>query len=1071
MQQASSQASRHNSPLLEPRKVLISVLLGLAGFAGAFFSPQFSVPPLTLSILWSYTFPLLAAMAYGARYGLIAGLFGGALYPFFLWETNGWANAITAVLILGWFTWHGYGAQKYAQRPSFWNHPLTVQVLYAAVYAASTRYGYPYALAANPPSWAPQALTSLPVEILNGVVVKGTLNLFLAFSAATTLLILPEVRQLLRLPVKPESRDNSKIVLTTFLSALFLWVMLLMAFSIFIELDFPAGVFPPNDPRELIALVIFIFVGLITGDIIASYVERQQRATLELTASEVRFRSIFEQAAMGITLADLEGRFLRVNQQFCQMTGYTAEELLQRSPQDITHPDDREPNRKLAEKLRRGEQDTFALEKRYIRKDGSHFWANVTVSLQRDLEGKPEYYIAVVEDITARRQMTEALRESELRYRNTFEKVAVGISHTTLDGRFLRINDRFCEITGYSREALLARSFQDITYPGDLPLDEHLAETLLAGKQETYQREKRYLRPDGSLVWVGLTASLLRDENGAPTHFISVIEDITARKQAEEALARERILLRTLIDNLPDAVYVKDLQLRKVLANRADITNMGLTDEASALGKTDFDIFPSEVAAEFAEDDEEVIRTGAPLFDREERLVRPSGEARWLLTSKLPLRDDQGEVIGIIGIGHDITKRRHDEEALRESNRQLLEALAELQDTQKRMIQQERLAAVGQLAAGIAHDFNNILAVIVLYAQMALKAPDLPEGLAGRLRVILEQSKRAADLIQQIVDFSRRAILERRPLDLLPFVKEQLQLLERTLPENIHLTLKAEGDEFIVNADPTRLQQALFNLAVNARDAMPQGGELCIGLRRLNFADRAAAPLPELEPGAWVQLSITDTGSGIPSDVLAHMFEPFFTTKPPGRGTGLGLAQVHGIVKQHQGEIGITTRLGEGTTFTIYLPAVLTRETSAPAPSQEPLALGQGQYVLVVEDDVSVRSTLVNTLELLNYRTYEAANGYEALAIVEQHPQEIALILSDFIMPEMGGEALLGALRQRGLQQPVIILSGYPLLTELDELRAQGLTDWLLKPPEVEHLASVIAQALSRSSNNGPKSS
>lgn len=1174
---------------LEPRKALISLLLGFAGFAGAFFSFKFSAPPLTLSILWSYSLPLLAALAYGGRYGLIAGLFGcGALYPFFLWGTNGWANAVTALLILGWFVWHGYRAQRRLKRPTLWNHPLTAQLVFSIVYAVGTRLGYPLALAANPPAWAPEALTSLPPAILDGVVTKGTLNLYLAFFATIAALITPEVRRFLRLPVTPESRENGKIMLVALLSSLLLWVVLLLGYSIFIQFDFPAGVLPANDPHEVIALVIFLTMGLLTGYVITQYVESRRRtatalissearfrgifehsqigiaivnttdqrfietneplldivgysaaelqqltprdithpedwptewrylqeslehpgtpfeiekryirkdglvrwarvmgetlqieageppftlmsvvdvterktAELALKASEARFRGIFEQAAMGMSHASLDGRFLRVNQQFCRMLGYSREELLTLHYEDISHPDDMEPDRLLSEKLLRGEIETFSLEKRYLRKDRSIFWINLTVSLQHDLDGAPEYYIAVIEDVTERRATTEALRESEQRYRNTFEKAAVGITHTSIEGRFLRVNGRFCEITGYPQTELLAMDFQGLTHPEDLHTDIDLAEELIAGKQETYQREKRYLRKDGKLVWVGLTVSLLRDDSGTPSHFISVVEDITARKQAEEALARERILLRTVIDNLPDAVYVKDLQLRKVLANRADLVNMGITDEATALGKTDADVFPPEVARQFAQDDERIFSSGMPVYDREERLVRPTGDERWLLTSKMPLRDDQGQVIGIVGIGHDITERKRNEEALQESHQHLLAALAELQDTQKRMVQQERLAAVGQLAAGIAHDFNNILAVITLYAQLALKSPELSEALATRLRVILQQAKRAADLIQQIVDFSRRTMLERRPMDLLPFIKEQLKLLERTLPENIHVTLQAGRGEFIVNADPTRLQQTLFNLAVNARDAMPNGGELRIGLEYLVLRPREQASHPDLKPGTWVKLSVTDTGTGITPEVLQHLFEPFFTTKDPGKGTGLGLAQVHGIVKQHQGEIEIATRLEEGTTFNIYLPAISIQDVDTPPPAAEALEMGQGECILVVEDDLSVRETLVSTLELLNYRTYQAMHGREALLLLESHPDEIALILSDYIMPEMGGRGLLEAVRERALSQPVIILSGYPLLGELADLQAQGLTDWLLKPPEVEHLAHVLAQAL-----------
>lgn len=1060
VQNATQRSRPAPDRILEPRKVLVSLLLGYVGFLGAFFGFRFSVPPLTLSILWSYCFPLIAGMAYGARYGFIAGLCGfGALYPFFLWPTNGWANGVTAALVLLWFTWHGYCAKRRDLKPALWNHPFVTQVLFAIIYATGTRYGYPPAMAANPPTWAPEALPSVPIEVLNSLVAKGTLNLFLAFFVALCALISPEVRRPLRLPIPAHARDNGKIVLVSVLAAFGLWSTLLLANSIFIELTFPEGAFSITTPYEIIALVMFTAAGLMTGYVIAQYVEMRQKASAALFTSEERFRGIFEHSPVGIAIVNTgDQSFVQVNQHFLDIIGYTEEELRQLTVANITHPEDWQlETPQIRERLENLTAD-YEIEKRYVRKDGGVRWVRVIGELLHLNADQPRIALASVIDITAQREAAEALRTSEIRYRNTFEQAAVGISHAALDGRLLRVNDRLCDITGYPRETLLTMRFQDITHPDDLAMDLELSERLIAGEIETFQREKRYIHRSGDLVWVGITASLMRDEIGAPMYFISVIEDITTRKQAEEALARQRILLRTVIENLPDAVYVKDLALRKVLANRADLKNMGLSNEAEALGKTDFEVFPPEIAEAFMRDDRAVLESDTPIFDREERLVQDTGEERWLVTSKMPLRDDQGKIIGIVGIGHDITERKHSEEALRQSNQNLSAALTELQQTQQRMVQQERLAAVGQLAAGIAHDFNNILAIIVLYTQMSLQTPALQEPIAGRLQIILQQAKRAAELIRQIVDFGRRTMLERHPLDLLPFMQEQLVLLRRTLPENIRIELHAAEAEYIVHADPTRLQQTLFNLAVNARDAMPEGGVLRIGLEHLIVQQRQERP--PLETGLWIKVTVADTGTGMPPEVVAHLFEPFFTTKPPGKGSGLGLAQVHGIVKQHQGEIEVSSRLGEGSVFTIYLPSSAVDVANTAAMMLESAHLGNGEHVLVVEDDPGVRAALVSILETLNYHPLEAMHGHEALEILTQHADEIALVLSDFVMPQLGGQGLLEAIRQRGLSQPVIILSGYPLQSELTELHALGLTDWLLKPPDVEQLARAITQAL-----------
>jgi signal transduction histidine kinase/CheY-like chemotaxis protein len=389
----------------------------------------------------------------------------------------------------------------------------------------------------------------------------------------------------------------------------------------------------------------------------------------------------------------------------------------------------------------------------------------------------------------------------------------------------------------------------------------------------------------------------------------------------------------------------------------------------------------------------------------------------------------------------------------------VLDDVTDAREVQRRAQTQDRLAAIGQLAAGIAHDFNNLLAVIVLHAEMGLLQGELSARLRDYLNTILNQAVRAGDLVQQVLDFSRRAVLERRPLRLGPFVAEQAQLLARTLPESIAVCFDDEDVDYTVSADQTRLQQVIVNLALNARDAMPDGGELRFALDLVAVDDTDGAPLPELQPGAWVRLSVTDTGSGIPLQVLPHIFEPFYTTKAP-LGTGLGLAQVHGIVKQHEGEIDVHSEQGVGTTFALYLPVI---ETIAPEPApapEEALPLGNGESVLVVEDDAAVRMALVASLEQLEYLVVEAKNGREALNILQRRAQEFDLVLSDLIMPEMGGRALQQALREQSITLPIIFLSGHPMDVELPDGEQDATIGWLQKPVNLENLARLLARVL-----------
>jgi len=359
---------------------------------------------------------------------------------------------------------------------------------------------------------------------------------------------------------------------------------------------------------------------------------------------------------------------------------------------------------------------------------------------------------------------------------------------------------------------------------------------------------------------------------------------------------------------------------------------------------------------------------------------------------------------------------------------------------------QERLATVGQLAAGIAHDFNNIMAAILVYSDLLTADTGLPQVSRERLHIIQQQVQRAASLIRQILDFSRRSVMEQSTLDLLPFIKELDKLLARVLPENIRLELDYQDETYLVNADPTRLQQAFMNLALNARDAMPQGGSLKFTLSQLKIEADEPSPAPELPAGDWVHIVVADTGSGIPPDILPHIWEPFFTTKPVGQGTGLGLSQVYGIIKQHGGAIDVASQVGEGARFNIYLPALA-------VPREEGLGMeaparfdGTGKTVLVVEDDQVTREAIKSLLKVYNFWVLTATNGSEALRIYKQMRKVITMVVTDLVMPEMGGVALYHALHEQYPDVKVLIITGHPLEENSQALLEKGNVHWVQKP-------------------------
>jgi len=527
------------------------------------------------------------------------------------------------------------------------------------------------------------------------------------------------------------------------------------------------------------------------------------------------------------------------------------------------------------------------------------------------------------------------------------------------------------------------------------------------------------------LLWIGSHRPLGEDDLRLLTAIGDLVANGIRRATLQEEIQAQAHRMEQILDTVPEGVMLLDATGRVLQANPAArsglavLAGAGVGDVITRLGDRPLsELLTSPPTKGLWHE----VRANGRVFEVIARPMENGPEPEfWVLVTS------------------DVTRER--------------EARAQLQ-------QQERLAAVGELAAGIAHDFNNLMTAIILYARMLEHSEGLSDRDRERVQVISQQGWHATRLIEQILDFSRRAVLERQPLDLLPLLKEHVKLLKHTLPENIEISLINGQDEYIVHADPTRIRQMVTNLAVNARDAMPEGGDLHIGLERITIGPGQSPLLPEMKPGDWIVVRMTDTGTGIPPEVLPRIFEPFFTTKGPGKGSGLGLAQVYGIVSQHEGRISVESQVGVGTTFTIYLPALTIPPAEPSPPEVSGLPLGHGETVLVVEDAEAVRAALVAGLEQLNYRPLAATNGRQALAKIEELGEAVALVLSDVVMPEMGGIALLHALREMGWQTPVILLTGHPLEKELETLRAEGMTSWLAKPPTLERLAYALKDAL-----------
>lgn len=634
---------------------------------------------------------------------------------------------------------------------------------------------------------------------------------------------------------------------------------------------------------------------------------------------------------------------------------------------------------------------------------------------------------------TTRERAEEGLRQSEARYRSIFEGVQDAIFVESLTGEVLDVNARACEMYGWSREEFLRKTVRDLVPEGNLAViaSEMERENLPDQPVETVN-----IRACGELFPVEITTQL--QAIGHKTVMLVMVRDITARKRAEEALRESEERFRNVAQTAADGIVLADNNCRILYWNRAAETIFGYSGE-EALGKRLSTLMPKQYVDLTLKSIERVWRTGGSDLlgeDVEMHGLRKDGE-EFPMDLCLSSWESNGEKYCSAMI-RDVTEARGAQKS------------AQLRD---------RLAVVGQLAAGIAHDFNNILGTIILYSELMLNGGDqLPEDRA-RLTTIIEQAQRGANLTAQVLDFSRRSVMERHPMDLAPFMNDLIRLLERTLPESIRVKLSLEGESFVVMADPTRMQQVIMNLAFNARDAMPEGGELRFDLSRL-CVEPGMLPCRDMAPGEWVRVRVSDTGTGISTDALPHIFEPFFTTKPPDQGTGLGLAQVYGIIKQHDGYIDVMSQEQEGTTFIIYMPALEDAVSPRLIPDPVCAKVGHAETILVVEDDEATRRAACEILESLNYRVLVAADGQEALRIFQQRAEEIELLITDLIMPALGGVALYQKLRELHPTVHVVVMTGYPMDAGTRELLERGSVTWMQKPLGTEALARTVRKVL-----------
>ncbi len=788
-------------------------------------------------------------------------------------------------------------------------------------------------------------------------------------------------------------------------------------------------------PEEMTITPVLGRQGAITNFIaIKQDLTGRKQAAETLRQSERHFRALTDNSLDIVTVVDATGIIQYESHSLERVLGWKPVELVGRNIFELVHPDDLAQVRTLLELKLPLPGVIESAEFRYRHRDGT--WRTID-AIGTSLMQDPAVGGIVINsrDITMRIQAESALREEQTLLSNLMATIPDHVYFKDRQSRFVRINAaqaRSFRLRG--PEAAVGRTDFDIFG------DEH-AQRAFAEEQRMMETgepligiEEKEDWPDGRVTWVSSTKVPLRDAAGRITGLMGISRDITLNKETEKKLREQNEIL----SNSHDAVMIVDLENKITLWNRAAEEVFGWP-AAEVTGRP-----PEEV---LGIDELGVVPTlrqavaSAGFWNGEVRAQTRDGRKLTLDFRITLVRDEAGRPRARLSLIADITEKK------------LLE---------EKFLHSQRLESIGMLAAGIAHDLNNVLAPIVFAAPMLRGSLSAPRDLAI-LDTLERSAGRGAGLVKQILGFARSTTGEFRATQVKHLARDVIELMEETFPKSIRLEHEVPSDLWPVMGDPTQIHQVLMNLCVNARDAMPQGGTLSVKLANRRLDEEQVRVMPEATPGPWLVIEVADTGSGIAPEVLAHVWEPFFTTKSAGRGTGLGLSTVRGLVASHHGFVTLDTVPGQGTTFRVFLPATESDETRVKNAMPFDQPAGNGELVLVVDDDAAIRTLVSAIMVKSGYRAVSCVDGVEAIIFFSKHAAEISLIITDVDMPKLGGADLAVAVAQARPEVRILAMSGLSRHesggVDLPEIKRVAHA-FLLKPFTAEILAATVHELL-----------
>jgi two-component system cell cycle sensor histidine kinase/response regulator CckA len=743
---------------------------------------------------------------------------------------------------------------------------------------------------------------------------------------------------------------------------------------------------------------------------------REEAAT---SLPEEEWKSYLNAIPHPVLILDPTFTILSANNKVLQVLGKSHEEVLGRKCHELFHGTDSPGSGCPAEKLfSEGVAGTVEMEMETL--NGTFL---VSCTPMRDRSGNLLRILHMAVDITDQKKTQRALQESEERYRVHFENVSDVVYSIDRELRVLHVSPSVERAIGYRPEEIIGKPFPqlNILTPESLALAASHAQRILMGER-IEAAQYTFISKDGTERIGEVSGSPLMSRDGEVIGIVSVARDVTDHKRAEEALRVSEETLRSLIDATTEALLMIDRDGRILAVNETFAQRFKKTKK-DLVGSCMYDQFPPEVAEYRRAQNEKAILTGRPVLFEDKR------EGKSFISNIYPVFDKDKKVSKLAIFATDITQRERMEQERAQLESQLRQA--------------QKMEAVGTLAGGIAHDFNNLLTVIIGYCSVLQMSMEDKDPLRVHIDPILSSSRKAADLISSLLAFSRQQPISLKPLDLNETIGGTEKLLERLLTEDIELATSLCPGEATIMADTIQIEQVLFNLATNARDAMRKGGTLTIETKLVELDRDFINAHGYGEPGGFVLLSVSDTGSGIDEAIKEKVFDPFFTTKEPGKGTGLGLSTVYGIVKQHNAYINVHSERGVGTTFQIYFPLV---QEAARAEEQPSPYTGRGsETILVAEDNEDVRRLIKSILSKYGYRVIEASDGQDAIDQLKIH-EDVDLVILDSVMPRKNGREVFDEISRTRPEVKAIFTSGYTRDIVLDKGIEAGKVNFISKP-------------------------